>query len=157
EHARHRHAAQLASGELVRIAPLHAEIEADRAQHAIDARLARGATLDAAHDQRFLDAPADAPPRIERGGGVLVHVLNGPPPPPGFARRQAADDGAVEADGARGLALDAEDGAAERRLAAAGLPDDAEDLAALHREADAVDGADGRAWRAQEVALASEQ
>ena len=45
-------------------------------------------------------------------------------------RRQAADDRAVEPDLARGLALQAEHGAAERGLAAAGFADEPEDLAA---------------------------
>ena len=89
----------------------------------------------------LFEGVADAPPRVERGGGVLMDILDVAAPAARLFRRQAADDLAVEPDFARGLALQAQHGAAERRLAAAGFADEAEDLAGPHRQADPADRA----------------
>ena len=78
--------------------------------------------------QPLLQDAADAPPGIERGAGVLVHVLDGASHAASCIGRQAADQPAVEADLAAGLTLDAEEGAPERGLAAAGFADEPEDL-----------------------------
>src|SRR5438132_1585464 len=99
------------------------------------------ASCQAVHAQRLADDPADAVARVERRERILEDHLH-----PAAKRAQRAlgevrDVLAVEDDPAAGRLVEAQDRAADRRLAAAGLPDQTERLAALDRQADAVDGA----------------
>ena len=70
-------AAQLPARELVHVARLERRIEAHRREHPVDLLLAPAGVAQAAdHDEPLLEDAADAPPRIERGAGVLVDVLD---------------------------------------------------------------------------------
>ena len=149
-------AALLAARELVRIAAAEGGIEADGGEDGVDAPGALGAVADAVDAQRLVERMADAPPGIERGAGVLVHVLHGAADAARLARLEPRDDRAVEADGAGGLAHEAERRAGERGLAAAELADQAQRLPGLERERDAVDGAHLGARLAEERAAAAE-
>ena len=106
--------------------------------------------------QRLVERMADAPPGIERGAGVLMHVLHGTADAAGLVRLDARDHRAVEADGAGGLAHEAERRAGERGLPAAGFTDQPQRLAGLERERDAVDGAHLGPRLAEECAAAAQ-
>src|SRR5260221_212554 len=80
---------------------------------------ALGRIRDAMDPEPFFEGTADAPPWVERGGGVLVDTLDVVALPPRLFRRQPADDDAVDPDFASALALQAQHGAAEGGLAAA--------------------------------------
>src|SRR5258706_3108123 len=90
-------------------------------------------------DQTFFERAADAPPRVQCGSRVLMHVMNIVALDPRALWLRAADEPAVEMDLAAGLALQTQDGAAECRLAASRLPDQTEDLALPHGEAHPTD------------------
>jgi hypothetical protein len=79
---RQRHAPQLPARQLVHVARLERDIESDGRQDDVDLFLPRTGVAQALHDQPFLQDAADAPPGIERGAGVLVHVLHGAPGEP---------------------------------------------------------------------------
>src|SRR6185312_17315686 len=99
--------------------------------------------------QPLFEGMADAPPGVERGGGVLVDILDVTALAARLSRRQSADDRAVEPDLAGRLALETQHGAAERCLAAAGFSDKTEDFAGPHQQADPADRAHRRPVRAQ--------
>src|SRR5262249_2704010 len=112
---------------------------------------------DAVNAKALLEGAADAPPRIQRRSGVLVHVLDVVAAPPRRLRRQVADGGAIQEDLAGGLALQAEHGAAGGSLAAAALAHEPEDLALADRQADAADGAHRRHRFPEPAPFAAEQ
>src|SRR5262249_12647654 len=131
--ARERDAAQLPAGELMDVAGLERAVEADRPEHLIDLFLASTTILQALDHHGFLENPADAPPRIERGARVLMHVLDLAPQHSGPRRRLAAHELAVKPDLTGRFLLNPEQRPGQRRLSAAGLADEAEGLARSER------------------------
>src|SRR5215470_128658 len=108
------------------IARLERPIEPDGREHGFDLTATRFGVVSSANDQSLLEGAANVPPRIERGTGILVHVLNGAPHASGDGRLDAAHDGAIEIDLPRIFALDAKERAPERGLTAARLTDEAQ-------------------------------
>ena len=86
----------------------------------------RFSAVSTVNDQPLLEGAADVPPRIKRGSGILVHVLNGAPLASGDGWDNATHDRAIELDLPSGLALDAKQRASERGLTATRLTDKAE-------------------------------
>ena len=115
------------------VARLERRIEAHRREHPVDLLLAQAGVAQAVDHEALLKDAADAPPRVERGAGVLVDVLDRRPERARLPRRHAADHAAVEPDLAGGLALDAEQRPPERRLPAAGFADEPEGFSRLKR------------------------
>ena len=120
----------LAARELVRVAVDHLRQEAGPGHHVLDPRPDLGAAeARLVGDQRLGDDVADGHARVERGERVLEDDLHRAPVPP---QRLAAEPREIVAEpdhAARGRLDQAQDRAAERRLAAAGLADHAERLA----------------------------
>src|SRR5215467_6173794 len=108
------------------IARLERPIEPDGREHDFDLTATRFGVVSTVDDHALLEGAADVPPRIERGSGILVHVLNGAPLASGDGGLNAAHDCAIELDLPSGLALDAKQRAPERGLTAARLTDKAE-------------------------------
>jgi len=121
---------------------------------ATPALAAIGHVMDA---QRFVERVPDAPPRIERRGGVLMHVMDIVAHDPRALWWQAADELAVEVDLTAALALQPEDCASESGLAAPRFADQTEDLALLHEEAHPTHCAHLRHRFAQQAPLAAQQ
>ena len=121
--------------------------QADLPRQLLAARAHGLAAPDVAEPQdRIGDRAHRREARVEAVGGVLEHHLDA------LAQRQlgellgrnGADVLAVEHDAPVRLVDQAHDHGRGRRLAAAGLADQADALAAVHGEADAVDGTEGR-------------
>src|SRR5262249_53091572 len=108
------------------IARLERPIEPDGGEHGFDLTATCFRVVLTVNDQPLLEGAADVPPRIERGSGILVHVLNGAPPASGDGGFNATHDPAIEPDIPHGLALDPKRRAPEPGLTAARLTDKAE-------------------------------
>ena len=128
-----RDALTLPAGELVRVAFCHRRIEPDLIEHLPDAR----ATVagDPERPQRLGDDLPGAHPGVERRIRILEHEPGCPPQP---VQRTGRCRGIhvlpVDAHGAGGRAVEAQEKAHERRLARAGLADDADRFAGLDVE-----------------------
>ena len=92
------------------------------------------------HAQRLADHASDRVARVQRGVRILEDHLHPLAQRPQLAFAEVRDVRAVEDDLAAGRLVQAQEGAADRRLAAPGLADEPERLAALDPERDAVDG-----------------
>src|SRR5215471_17006948 len=108
------------------IARLERPIEPDGREHGFDLTATRFGVVSTVDDHSLLEGAADVPPWIERGTGILVHVLNGAPLASGDGGFDATHDGAIELDLPRRFALDAKERAPERGLTAARLTDKAQ-------------------------------
>src|SRR5262245_53171518 len=108
------------------IARRERSIETDGCEHGFDLAATRSGVVLTVNEQSLLEGAADVPPWIERGGGVLVHVLNGAPLASGDGGLNATHEGAIELDLPRGLALDGKPRPPVGGLAAARLPDKAQ-------------------------------
>ena len=153
-----RDAPQLAARQFVRVAQPGKAIETDRFEHRVDPLRARSADGDAVDPEAFFEGAADAPPRVERGGGILMDILDvrcaGDAPACGGRPLTTAPSSRISP---AALALQAQHGAAERRLAAAGFADETEDLAGPNRQADPANRAHRRHCAAAASALPAEQ
>ena len=144
----------LAAGELVRVARRRTMGRGRRAGAAPATMSSLLAALgDAVDLDRLADDVADGHARVEAADRVLEDDLHVPAEPAQLLAAVGEEVLALVADLAAGGGDQAEDRAADGRLAAAGFADEAERLARRDVEADAVDGlhvADG----AREHALA---
>src|SRR6185369_6855870 len=129
ERARDRDALALTAGELVRVARARVGIETDQAQKLGDARGPLAAVADAVDLERLGQDGADGVARVERAERVLEDDLHVAPPPRQRAPVELEDILAREADAAAARLDQAQERAAEGRLAAARLADDAQRLA----------------------------
>src|SRR4029079_16934805 len=104
--------------------------EPDQVHDPLDAPAPLGCRTDAMDPEPLADAVADPRPRVEGRVGILEDDLH--PPSIGLERGalQARDVRSVEPDRARRRFDQAEEEAADGRLAAARLPDEPEGLAA---------------------------
>src|SRR5690606_12564189 len=129
----------LAARELVRVAPGVVGLQAHQLQRLPHLLLAPGPG-GAVGPQPPGDRGAGRGPGVERRVGVLEDDLHLPAQGGELATAGPADVDAVEEHGALVGREQAEEQAAERRLAAARLPHQPEDLAGEDVEVDAVDG-----------------
>src|SRR5262249_61626931 len=102
-------------------------------QHAVDLLQPQKAVTNALDEHRFLEKAADAPPRIEGGARILMHVLNAAPQCAGAFGWLAAHALAFEQDFAARFALNSEQRSCQCRLPASGFADQAERLARPER------------------------
>ena len=131
----------LAAGELVRVARPGVGGQADRLQQ-LAHRLAELLAAAAVHAQRLADHARNRVARVQRRVRILEDHLHPPPQRAHLRLAEVGDVGAVEGDLPGGRLVEAEERAADGRLAAARLADEPERLAALDLERDAVDGLD---------------
>src|SRR4030081_448676 len=75
ENAREPHPALLPPGKFMRITTAEARIEPDRLQHFVNASPPFDAISHTMDAQRLVERVSDAPPRIERRAGILMHIL----------------------------------------------------------------------------------
>ena len=137
ERARDPDPLALAAGELVRVAARRVVAQPDLREQLVDARIALGGRFGELVDhERLGDRRADRHPRVERRVRVLEDHLHVAAHRAQLALRQPRDVGAVERDRAGARLEQAQDRAAERRLAAARFADEAERLAAPDLEID---------------------
>ena len=110
----------------------------------VDLPLALSPVAHAVDRQRRADDLPNPLPRVERGIGVLEDDLQLAPHGAHAAAGERRDVLPVEDDAAVSQREEADEGAAEGRLAAAGFPDQAKCLALLNLEGDVVDSMDPR-------------
>src|SRR5262249_38870696 len=99
-------------------------------------------TGDAVGRERLADDLADGHARVERGERVLEDDLHLPAIWPERGAGEARDVAALDHDAPLGRLDQAQDGAADGRLAAAGFADEAERLTLVDRQRDTVDRTD---------------
>ena len=143
EHARDAHATLLAAGQLVREARELGRLQIHLIQQLGGPPRHLRLLQPMMQRDRLTQDVADAHARIERGVEILKDHLHLLAQWPQRARRQRGDVVAVEHDAPGRRRRDAQDDAADRRLAAAGLADEPERLVLREAEADAVDRRDG--------------
>jgi hypothetical protein len=142
----------LATRQLVGPAAAERPVEADLPQQLVDAGPAGGlAGVQLVHLQRLGDRVGDRPAGVERGERVLEHHRDPAPHGSQPSAPEGGHVGAVELDAPGGRLDEAQQGEAERGLAAARLAHQAERLAAADLEVDAVDGPHRRPALRREV------
>jgi ABC-type oligopeptide transport system ATPase subunit len=130
----------LAARELVRIAVVVLGREAHELEQLGHVALDLAAVADVVDAQRIADDRAHPLARVERSVRVLEDHLHLPAQRLQLAAGELGDVAALEVDRARGELEQADDAAAERRLAATRFAHEPECLAGSHLEADAVHG-----------------
>ena len=132
----------LPAGELVRIAPLVAGVQATTAQGFIDVGVQFGALHHAMHQRGLADDVADPHARIERSERVLEDHLDLECDRFCLGRRQPGDRATPEQDLPVARFQDSGYDPAKGRFAAAGLADQTDDLALGDGQIHIVDRAD---------------
>ncbi len=133
----------LTAGEFVRIAHGDMAGEADAAEHGEGLLGPLGRCAEAMDGERFGHLVTDGEAAVEGTQRILIDHLHPRPRLPPRRSLRLRHGRAVEGDGAGIGFFEAEDHAAEGRLARAGFADDAERLTRADMQADTVDGADG--------------
>src|SRR5262249_22573501 len=114
----------------------------DRLEQLLDALLALLAVADAVDPHRVTDDRPDSLAGVQARIRVLEDHLHLAPQRPQRSGLEVADRLSVEEDVSGGRLEQADDAAAERRLAASGLADEAHRLALGNAQRDVVDGVD---------------
>jgi hypothetical protein len=134
----------LTAGKFMRQPPDHQRrVEADGAEHFMDAPVALVRIPDAGNHQRLGNDIADLAPRIERGNRVLEDELHATAHQPQGIALHRCEILAIEPHPARGRTAQLQYGPAERRFPATGFADQTERLAAGDLQADARHSVNG--------------
>ncbi len=136
---RNADALALAARQLMRAAMQNGGRQRDALQHGAGRRFRRAAIRhDAVQQQGLGQDAADGVARIERGHRILKDHLHAPPERPHGTGREIGDRLAIETERTGRGRHEAQQCAAQRRLAGPAFADDADDLAAADRDVDAV-------------------